>query len=456
MAILAQWLRGQFRLRPVNSELARYWALDPEIAYLNHGAFGACPLPVLAVQSELRARLEREPVRFLDVELPTRLQAVRERLAGFMGADPDDLAFLPNATTGVNTVLRSLEFAAGDEILTTDHEYNACLNAIRFVAERSGARLVEAAVPFPVGDPQQITEAILERAGERTRLAVISHVSSPTALVFPVREIVAALAQRGIDTLVDGAHAPGMLPLELDQLGAAYYTGNAHKWLCAPKGAGFLHVRRDRQPAIRPLVISHGANARHDDRSRFRHEFDWLGTADPTAYLSIPAALDFMATLVPGGWAEVMRANHELALAARDLIAQAVGSEPPAPAALIGSIAAVPLPPDLPPRRPVVDARDEPMATYPLDPLRETLLGGFGVEVPVFTWPHTAATDRPPMRLLRVSAQVYNSIDDYARLAAALVTRGAAGGAVEPDPLAQEAALSGIPRKQDQDVHVDR
>jgi isopenicillin-N epimerase len=412
----------------VNSDLARYWALDPEITYLNHGSFGACPLPVLAAQSELRARLEREPVRFLANELDGRLATARGRLAEFMGAQPDDLAFLPNATTGINTVLRSLEFQPGDEVLSTDHEYNACLNAIRFVAGRSGARLVEARVPFPVDDPGAVVDAIMGCATERTRLAVISHVTSATALIFPIERVVAALAERGIDTLVDGAHAPGMLPLDIDRLGAAYYAGNAHKWLCAPKGAGFLHVRADRQAGIRPLVISHGANAPRHGASLFRLEFDWLGTADPTPYLALPAALDFMATLLPGGWREVMRTNHELALGGWELVRRAIGGEPVAPPEMIGSMAALVVPVDLEPRRPAPDADAELDSTLSPDPLGERLLEDFAIEVPVYAWPPTRATDRPSVRLLRVSAQLYNSRGDYGRLADALTAARSPAG----------------------------
>jgi len=408
----------------VNGEFARYWALDPQVTYLNHGSFGACPLPVLAAQSELRARLEREPVRFLATELDGRLATARGRLAEFIGTRADDVAFVPNATTAVNTVLRSLEFQAGDEILATDHEYNACLNAIRFVAQRSGAVLVEAQVPFPVSHPDAVVEAIVERVTPRTRLALISHVTSATALVFPIERIVAALAERGIDTLVDGAHAPGMLPLDIDRLGAAYYAGNAHKWLCAPKGAGFLHVRADRQPGIRPLVISHGANARRHGASLFRLEFDWLGTADPTPYLAIPAALDFMATLLPGGWALAMQLNHALALAGRELVCRAVGGRASAPPEMIGAMAAVPLPGDLEPRQPAPDRTSEPGFTYAPDPLGGRLLNDFAIEVPAYAWPPTPAAQRPPMRLLRVSAQLYNSVEDYALLADALTRSG--------------------------------
>ena len=275
----------------MDDDLRRHWLLDLEVTYLNHGAFGACPRSVLHVQDEWRTRMESHPIQFHDVELEGHLAHARERLGEFVGAQPSDLAFVPNATAGVNTVLASLEFAPGDEILTTEHEYNACLNAARRVAAKHGATVVVAPLPFPTTSPAEMAAALLERVTPRTRLVLISHVTSSTGIRLPVEQLVPELAQKGIDTLVDGAHAPGMLALDLDALGAAFYTGNCHKWLCAPKGTGFLHVRRDRQALIHPLVTSHGANSPRADESLFRLEFDWTGTADPTAYLSIPAAL---------------------------------------------------------------------------------------------------------------------------------------------------------------------
>jgi isopenicillin-N epimerase len=406
-----------------DNELRRYWTLDPAVTYLNHGAFGACPLPVLRVQDEWRAKMERQPIRFHDMELEGHLAAARARLAEFLHADPADLAFVTNATTGVNTVLASLEFQPGDEILATDHEYNACLNAARRVAAKFGANVVVADLPLPTGGAQDMLDALLARVTPHTRLVLVSHITSPTGLILPVEQIVTAMHERGIDTLVDGAHAPGMLPLDLGALGAAYYTGNCHKWLCAPKGAGFLHVRRDRQAQIHPLVTSHGANDPRARESLFRLEFDWTGTADPTAYLSVPAAIDFIGGLLDGGWPEVMTRNHALVIEGRDKLLAAVGGSPLAPDSMLGSLAAIDLPLNVEPSPRPIPADADPHDTYPGDPLRDALSAEDNVEVPVFTWPHTAADAAPRHRLLRISAQLYNSPADYDRLAQVLVAR---------------------------------
>ena len=389
------------------------WRLDPSVTFLNHGSFGACPEPVLAVQRELRDRLERQPVAFLDRELPILLDDARARLAAFLGADPAGLAFVANATTGVNAVLRSLRFAPGDEILTDDHEYNAILTTLAAVAQRDGARIVMAPIPFPIADPQVALDALLGAVTPRTRLAVVSHVTSPTALVLPLERLVGELDARGIDTLVDGAHAPGMVPLRLDAIGAAYYTGNGHKWLCGPKGAAFLWVRADRREAIRPTVISHGANDPRTDRPRFRLEFDWTGTGDPTAALALPSAIDWMAAQVPGGWPSIMASNHALALEARDLLATTLGVAPPAPDAMLGSMTALPL----------HGLRTEAEA----EALHDALIDEDRIEVPIPTWPVRGARrrpeDPPATVLIRVSAQRYVERSDLERLGEVLEAR---------------------------------
>jgi isopenicillin-N epimerase len=384
---------------------AAHWALDPSVSFLNHGSFGACPKVVLEAQQEWRARMERQPVQFFVRDLETLLDAARAQLAAFLGVDPQDLAFVPNATAGVNAVLRSLRLESGDELLTTNHAYNACRNSLEFVAERAGANVVVAPVPFPIDSPERVIEAVLARITARTRLALLDHVTSPTGLIFPVQRLVSALAECGVDTLVDGAHAPGMVALDIRATGAAYYTGNCHKWLCAPKGAGFLHVRRDRQPAIRPLAISHGANAPRRQRSRFLLEFDWTGTDDPTPYLCVPEALRFMGTLLSGGWPELMQRNRTLVLAARRTICAALDAPLPCPDAMVGALAAIPLPDGSP---------EPPLSPLYTDPLQDVLLTRYGIEVPVIPWP------APPKRLLRISAQIYNTPTQYERLAAAL------------------------------------
>jgi isopenicillin-N epimerase len=380
------------------------WSLDPAISFLNHGSFGACPRAVLAAQQRIAMELEREPVLFFR-QLEPRLAAARRELAAFVGAPEEGLAFVTNATTGVNTVLRSIDWRPGDELLTTNHAYNACRNTLDFVAGRSGAKTVVASVPFPIDSPDRVVACLLERVTTSTRLALIDHVTSPTGLVFPIERIVRELADRGVDTLVDGAHAPGMLPLDVAAIGAAYYTGNLHKWVCAPKGAAFLSVRADKQAAVRPLVISHGANCERRDRSRYALEFDWTGTQDPSAFLAVPAAIAFMGAQLPGGWPALMEANRRKALAARALLCEKLDVAPPAPESMIGTLAAVPLPDGSAGYRPPL---------Y-LDAWQEALFDRYRIEVPIVPFP------RPPKRFVRISAQLYNAPAEYEKLAEALL-----------------------------------
>lgn len=384
---------------------ADHWLLDPEVIFLNHGSFGATPKAVLAEQEKIRRRIETEPLLFFDHHYLEEIDRARAELAAFLRATADGLAFVVNATTGVNTVLRSVQLRAGDELLVTDHEYNACRNAIDAVAETAAAEVVVATIPFPLREEEEVIAAVLERVTTRTRLLLIDHVTSQTGLVLPIERLVGEVQGRGVDVLVDGAHAPGMVPLDLDSLGAAYYTGNCHKWVCAPKGAAFLHVRADRRAGVRPLVISHGANAEVSERSRFHLEHDWTGTRDPSAWLSVPVALREMESMVEGGWDEIRRRNRELVLEGRRLLCEALRIDAPCPESMIGSLASLPLP----------DGDGGAVnELFPFDGLQDRLFQEYRIEVPVIAWP------APPQRLLRISAQLYNNPLQYGALATAL------------------------------------
>lgn len=380
-----------------------HWTLDPEVVFLNHGSFGATPREILELQNALRGAMEKNPMRFLGREYQQRIDSARDALATLIGADPRRLVFVDNATSGVNAVLRSFPFQKGDEILVTDHGYGACNNAARFVAERIGGRVVTTAIPFPVESPARVVEAIVSALTPRTRLAVIDHVTSPTALAFPIADIVAALAERGVETIVDGAHALGMLPLRLDEMGAAYYTANAHKWLCAPKGAAILHARDDRWPELRPLTISHGATEPPDARPRGHHEFDWTGTRDPSAWMCAAACVPFLDGLMDGGIASLMERNHRFAVEGRRVLLAALGTETPCPEEMLGSMASVFLPDEI---KPAADP------SLPVDPLQLELSERHGIEVPVMPW--------KGRRLIRISTHAYNTIEDVERLAEAL------------------------------------
>jgi isopenicillin-N epimerase len=385
------------------SPFADRFVLDPSIHYLNHGSFGACPRDILEAQSALRAELERRPAEFMIARLPGMLAEVRAALGRFAGADPEGFVFVRNATNAVNAVARSWDLRPGDEILTTDHSYGACRKALEFIAPRRGARLVVARVPFPIDGPDAVVDAVLAAVTPRTRLALLDQVTSPTALVFPVDRLVPALRDRGVESIVDGAHALGMLPLALDRLGAAAYTANAHKWLCAPKGAAILHVRGDLRQRIRPLVVSHGYEG-GAGTVRFREEWDWTGTDDPTSWLAIPACLRWLEALLPGGWPALMESNHAQALRGRAILLEALGLAEACPPSMIGSIATVPLP-SAAPGSPVERLAPEALTAW---------ARARGVEPVFFHWPV------PGRCLVRVSAQAYNHDDQYRALAAIL------------------------------------
>jgi isopenicillin-N epimerase len=389
------------------------WRFAPGLTFLNHGSFGACPVPVLAWQRSLVDELEASPVAFLDSTIEGRLDAARGVVAAFLHADPEGLVFLPNATTGVSTVLRSVPLGPGDEILTTNHEYNATLNAAAEVARAAGGEVVRVDLPLEIESEGQVLEAITAAVTPRTRLAMISHVTSISATILPIAAIVRELHGRGIDTLVDGAHAPGQVAVDLESLGAAYWTANGHKWLCGPKGSAVLHIRANRLDGVRPLIVSHGWNDVRPDRSRLWKEFDWTGTVDPTPYLALPEAIRVVGGMEPGGWPALMAANHELVIEGRDRIARALGISPRIPAPLHGSMAIVPLP---------LPARDDAVAA-----LKVELMDEDHIEVPISGFPASAArrrpSDPPSSVALRISAQRYNEEADYERLASALARR---------------------------------
>ncbi len=386
-------------------DLRPHFSLDSSVCFLNHGSFGAVPRRIQHYQSEVRAQMEAEPVRFFTRELPVLMGRVRGEFAEFLGGEPGRLAFVTNTTEGVNAVLRSLDLEEGDELLITDQGYGACNNACRFVAERAGASVVVAKLPRRDYTPADLAEAIVSRVTAKTRLALVDHVTSPTGQVLPIQEIVDALKEKGVETLVDGAHGPGQVPVALDELGAAYYTGNAHKWLCAPRGAAFLYVREDLLETVRPLAISHGATMDTARRSRFLNEFDWTGTKDPTAWLCVPEAIRFVASLYPGGWAGVRERSRSLALEARELLGELPGVSPVGPEECVGSMASFEIP-----------LGEGLLASSVVegDPLQDRLFDEYGVQVPVFP------LHDPPWRALRVSLHVYNRRRDLEVLREAL------------------------------------
>jgi isopenicillin-N epimerase len=362
--------------------------------FLNHGSFGLAPRVVLAAQAALRAEMEAQPVRFLGRQrLQPRLRATVRQLAPFLGAHDDECAFVDNTTTGVNAVLRSLDLKPADEILVTDHTYGAVRNAVRYVCARSGARMVEVQLPFPPDGADGIVNAITAALSERTRIAVFDLVTSVSALVMPVARLAAACRAAGVQVLVDAAHAPGMLDLDVTALGADWVSGNAHKWLFAPKGCAFLWARKEVQAVLHPTVISHGYD------QGFTSEFDWTGTRDPTGWLSIPAALAFYRSM--GDRALRLR-NHGLAVAAAALLAQCWGTEVGAPEGMLGAMAVVRLPGQ---RAATADAAHA---------LNNALWERHRIEVPVMAiGPHL---------WLRISAQIYNELADYELLAEAVAT----------------------------------
>lgn len=412
---------------PTPSSASTHWCLEPTTVFLNHGSFGACPRATRAAQKNLRKQLEAEPVRFFVESYRPLMDEARRALAAFLDCDWSSLAPIPNATHAVATILRHLEdtksLKPGDEILTNDHEYPACQNILRATAARTGAKVITATLPFPCASAHELESAILSAVTPRTRLALISHVTSPSALILPVGTLVPKLRARNILTLIDGAHAPGMVDsLNLRDLRPDFYTANCHKWLCAPKGSAFLYVDPAHHATFRPLVLSNNAEKPIPGRDHFLTEFDYLGTTDQTAFMSIPASITAMADIARdflslpantpsrAAWSAIMARNHDLAIKARDLLCRALSIEPPAPANILGSIATI----ILPPHPPALMARLRQRPTNYHDALQDALIHRHHIQVPVWS------VEGRPHRTLRISVQLYNSIEQYEYLSAAL------------------------------------
>lgn len=384
----------------------RVWTLDPSLTFLNHGSYGSTPRAVQEAQADLRARMERDPVRFFKVDLERLMDGVRERIGLFVNCRPADIAPMPNATVALRTVIWNSRLGPGDEVLVTDHEYMSIINELERYCAVTGAKIVKASVPFPVQNQQQVLDAIMACVTPRTKLAIIAHITSATSLIFPATQIVRQLSAKGVEVCIDGAHTPGQIPIDVRGLAPTYYVGSFHKWLCAPKGTGFLYVRADKQAGFRPWALSSRAHKVRPDRAYFLRDFDYVGTNDYSGILCVPAAIDTMNSLVPGGWAEVMRRNHDLALTARDTVCRILGAERPAPDEMVGSMSSILLPepaPELLSRTTEYD-----------DPLQDELLNNHAIVAPIWRI-------HDNRRIVRVSAQLYNSPEQYELLGRALV-----------------------------------
>jgi len=362
--------------------------LEPDIAFLNHGSFGTVPREVYAVADEWRRRLETNPDRFIREALPPAIREAAAQVAPFFKVRAEDLTFVDNATAGVNAVLRSLDFKPGDEILSTDHAYGAVANAMRYVATRSGAMTVFAEVKMPAANADEIFSAITGRFSPRTKLLVIDHITSATALIFPVERLTKFAKERGVRVLIDGAHGPGHLALDIPAIGADWYIGNCHKWLFAPRGCAILWAKKDAQALIHPLSIS------HDYNKGFTAEFDWTGTRDPSPFLSAPAGLEFLKQL---GVEKVQTHNRDLALSAARRMAQRWGEPMNASPELLGAMAAVRLPPSW--------QKFGPPGRTAARLLCQRILQRDRIMVAIMPWAGALWA--------RVSAQVYNEPADY-------------------------------------------
>lgn len=377
--------------------LKQFFLLDPDIVFLNHGSFGATPRPVFETYQAWQRRLERQPVLFLGREFPELDRGARQALGAYLGAEPDDLVFVPNATFAVNALARSLRLGPEDEILTSNHEYGACDKTWDFIRRQTGARIVRQPICLPEGpDESPLVEQFWSGVTPRTRLIFLSHITSNTALRLPVEQICARARQAGILTFIDGAHAPGQIPLDLPATGADFYTGNCHKWMMAPKGAGFLYARPEAQPLLEPLIVSWGYQALPETTtgSPFVDHYQWTGTRDPSAALSVPAAIEFMRE---HHWDEVRQRCHFLLRDAIRRVCEIVDLAPPYPldSDFFAQMGIAPLP-----------------ASTDLQALKTRLYDEYRVEVPLTEW--------DGRKFIRISVQGYNTEENLEALYAGL------------------------------------
>ncbi len=383
------------------SEPARF-PIKAGLTMLNNGSYGLTPAVVRDAQIELQRRLEEDPVRFFKADLEDYCDDTRRAIAAFTRVDFQSIALVPNGTFAVATVLNNLKLNPGDEILVTDHEYMATFNELGKVCRATGAKVTIAKIPFPAVTPEQVVESVVGKMTDRTRVVLVSHITSASALVMPVREIVEAAKQRGIETFLDGAHTPGQIALDISSLDPTWYAASCHKWLACPKGTGFIYTSPNRKGGFKPMVLSCRVHETRPERDAFLCDFDYTGTNDYTGNLVIPVAIEHMGAQLPGGWDALRRRNHDLVIAGANAVCDALGIEQQVPESMIASMVSIPIP-----------GQCEP-STLLGEGLWDRLYLNHGLQAPVWDLPGVCD------RMIRVSAQLYNSPADYARLGQAL------------------------------------
>ena len=390
---------------PSYSKHIEHWSLDRNMVFLNHGSFGATPTKILELQQKYIYQMEAEPVRYMIRELEPLWWEAKEKTAHFLGANPSNLVFVKNATMGVNTILHSLNFESGDEVLTTNHAYGACMNTLHQYAKIKKFNVVVASIPFPFKDEEEIIEALVQKITAKTKLLMIDHITSATGTIFPIEKIIKLFEEKGIEVLVDGAHAPGMIHLELEKMGASYYVGNCHKWICSPKGSAILHVRKDKQEKIHPLQYSHIHDRKNGSDDEWSAQFFWPGTDDISAYLCVPEAIKYMGNML-GSWEELRNNNKQLIVNARNLLSKTLSTDLPVPEKNIGFISNI-----------LIGKGELPEKYFNnITLLQETLFQKYKIEVPIFVF----NKDNPRL-WVRIATQVYNSMEQYEYLAEAIM-----------------------------------